>query len=435
MNAFLKKILKCVPCYTFFKRRWFGGRKRAGIFLYNNFLLPGLLRRAREKRVLKVVFTAWNVPMWKYHGVYRLMEKHPRFEPVVVLTPSPGKDDATRERDLAEMQKVFSSRGYRVWENVCWEEPTSFDFGNALRPDIVFFTQPYDPGKLTWSLCDKIFCYCHYGFTSVEAASWQHNNFMQNIAWKIFQPTRLTIKAAEKCALVGKKNCALTGYPTADEFSVALNPKSVRKSAVWKQQTGTPKRVIWAPHFSISDNALFHVSNFLRLHEAMLELAEEFRGKIQWAFKPHPFLLPTLRKPKYWGAERAEAYFSRWKNLDCGQVELGAYVDLFASADAIVHDCGSFTIEWLYTKKPGMYLMIPGSERKADALGHAALDCYYHGSEKAEIRRFLEEVVLGGNDPMKAARERFYEKYLLPPNGQSVAQNILDEIERGLGWK
>ena len=36
---------------------------------------------------------------------------------------------------------------------------------------------------------------------------------------------------------------------------------------------------------------------------------------------------------------------------------------------------------------------------------------------------------------MKAARERFYEKYLLPPNGQSVAQNILDEIERGLGWK
>ena len=434
MKAALKKILKCIPGYTFFRKRWFGGRKRAdkkraGIFLYNNFLLPGLLRRAREKRVLKVVFTAWNVPMWKYHSVYRLMEKHPRFEPVVVLTPSPDKDDATRERDLAEMQKVFSSRGYRVWENVCWEEPTSFDFGNALRPDIVFFTQPYAPGKLLRSLSDKIFCYCPYGFTNVAAEKWQHNNFMQNIAWKIFHARKETVDSAKICTLNKARNCVVSGYAFGDELSAEA------ENDPWKPHAGTPKRVIWAPHFSISDNALFHVSNFLRLHEVMLELAEEFRGKIQWAFKPHPFLLPTLRKPKYWGAERAEAYFSRWKNLDCGQVELGAYVDLFASADAIVHDCGSFTIEWLYTKKPGMYLMIPGSERKADALGHAALDCYYHGSEKAEIRRFLEEVVLGGNDPMKAARERFYEKYLLPPNGQSVAQNILDEIERGLGWK
>lgn len=434
MNAPLKKILKRVPGYVFFRKCWFCGRKRADIFLYNNFLLPILLRRARKKRILKVVFTAWNVSMWKYHSVYRLLEKHPRFDPVVVLTPSPGKDDATRERDLAEMQKVFSARGYKIHPKIFWNE-RKFIFDKSVRADIVFFTQPYFPLYLTRFAWNKIFCYCHYGFTSVEAAGWQHNNFMQNIAWKIFQPTLQTIEAAEKCAVVGKKNCVLTGYATADEFASSLDPKSDRESSVWKPQAGTPKRVIWAPHFSISDNAIFHVSNFLRLHEAMLELAEEFRGKIQWAFKPHPFLLPTLSKPEFWGRERAEAYFAKWKNMRDGQLELGAYVDLFASADAIVHDCGSFTVEWLYTKKPGMYLMIPGSERKADAIGHAALDCYYQGSGKAEIRRFLEDVVLGGNDPKKAERERFYEKYLLPPNGRSAAQNILDEIERGLGWK
>lgn len=399
------------------------------IIFYRSILLPRLLRKSRRKDVLKVVFSAWNTSMWKYHGIYELMSKHPRFEPIVVLCPSPGKDRKTREKELAEMQRIFSERGYRVWNKV-WQED-NFGFCKELLPDIVFFTQPYY-GPHWGEELKTIFCYCHYGFTSCEAVAWQHNNFMQNIAWKIFQPTKLTIEAAKKCAWVGARNCVHTGYPTADEFAEALRGNVV---SPWKPVTGTPKRIIWAPHFSIAENSIFRASNFLRLHQVMLELAEEFRGCVQWAFKPHPFLFPTLCKPEFWGEEKTKAYFKKWEDHDCAQSETGAYVELFSTSDAIIHDSGSFTIEYLYTQKPAMYLMIPGQERKADTLGKEALECYNHGSEKEEIRRFIEEVVLGGNDPKKEARERFYNKYLLPPNGQSVAQNILDEIERGLGWK
>ncbi|MGN0835459.1 MAG: hypothetical protein ACI4QA_06510 [Candidatus Spyradosoma sp.] len=392
-------------------------------------MLPILLRRARGKKTLKVVFTAWNVSMWKYHSVYRLMEKHPRFDPVVVLTPSPGFPLEARERDLAEMRKVFSERGYRIHPTIFWDE-RRLVFDKSVKADILCFTQPYFPKNLTRFTWNKIFCYCPYGFPSAAAEKWQHNNFMQNVAWKIFHERQETIEAAKTCTLNKAKNCVAVGYSFGDELSAERAERNP-----WKLQSGTPKRVIWSPHFSIADNAIFHLSNFLRLHEAMLELAEEFRGKIQWAFKPHPFLLPTLSKPEFWGRERAEAYFEKWKNMPNGQVELGAYADLFASSDAIVHDCGSFTIEYLYTRKPAMYLRIPGCERNADDLGNEALSCYYQGSEKAQIRRFLEDVVLGGNDPMRERRERFYEKYLKPPHRRSVAQNILDEIERGLGWK
>ena len=41
---------------------------------------------------------------------------------------------------------------------------------------------------------------------------------------------------------------------------------------------------------------------------------------------------------------------------------------------------------------------------------------------------FLENVVLGGNDPMKEQRLAFYNQYLLPPGGKSVAENIYQEI-------
>lgn len=416
---------------------WFGRlftfrallRKRAGILFYWHVVFPKIFESVQASKKVKVVFTAWNVSMWKYHGIYELMAKHPRFDPIVVFCPSPGKDRKTRERDLEEMRNVFSMRGYNIWEHIHWEN--GFDFGKDLKPDLVFFTQPYFPARY-WRGLKTIFCYCHYGFTSCEAATWQHNNFMQNIAWKIFQPTKLTIEAAKKCAWVRDKNCVHSGYPTADEFFNALHGNAV---SPWKAVTGIPKRIIWAPHFSISEKSIFRASNFLRLHQVMLDIAEEFRGRIQWAFKPHPFLFPTLCKTDYWGEEKTKAYFEKWKNLDCGQLEQGAYVELFSTSDAIIHDSGSFTIEYLYTQKPAMYLMIPGEERKADILGSEALECYYHGSEKEEIRHFIEDVVLGGNDPKKEERERFYNKYLLPPNGQSVAQNILDEIERGLGWK
>lgn len=431
MKTELKNSLKRIPGTRAGLRLYTAFRKHAEIFVYRKLLFPILLRRIKSRSKIRVAFTAWNVSMWKYHSVYQLMEKHPRFEPLVVLTPSPGKSPEVRDRDLAEMRKVFSERGYKIWETVLTDSKSGLDFGIELPADIVFFTQPYSPQKLTRDIYRKIFCYCPYGFTNVAAEKWQHNNFMQLIAWKIFHATQSTVNAAASCTTNKAENCVVSGYAFGDELSAE---RAVRDP--WKpQQAGTPKRVIWAPHFSIAENAIFHVSNFLRLHEAMLELAEEFRGKIQWAFKPHPFLLPTLSKPEFWGRERAEAYFEKWKNMPNGQVELGAYADLFASSDAIVHDCGSFTIEYLYTRKPAMYLRIPGCERNADDLGNEALSCYYQGSEKAEIRRFLENVVRGGNDPMREARERFFEKYLLPPHGRSVAQNILDEIERGLGWK
>ena len=49
-----------------------------------------------------------------------------------------------------------------------------------------------------------------------------------------------------------------------------------------------------------------------------------------------------------------------------------------------------------------------------------------------DVKRFLEEVVLDGNDDMKSVREQFYKDILLPPNGCSVAENIIREIKKEL---
>ena len=64
--------------------------------------------------------------------------------------------------------------------------------------------------------------------------------------------------------------------------------------------------------------------------------------------------------------------------------------------------------------------------------GKQAYSLHYIGSDEADIRIFIERQVLAGDDPMKAQREKFFQNYLLPPNGKSVAQNVIDDLVESL---
>ena len=60
---------------------------------------------------------------------------------------------------------------------------------------------------------------------------------------------------------------------------------------------------------------------------------------------------------------------------------------------------------------------------------------HYIGKTEEDIVKFIEDVVLKDNDPMKKQRDDFFNKNLLPPNGKSVAQNTMDEILKSLDIK
>ena len=60
--------------------------------------------------------------------------------------------------------------------------------------------------------------------------------------------------------------------------------------------------------------------------------------------------------------------------------------------------------------------------------GKQAMRQHYIGKCEEDIINFIENVVLKGDDPMKQGREDFYNQYLLPPNGKSVAENTMDVL-------
>lgn len=88
----------------------------------------------------------------------------------------------------------------------------------------------------------------------------------------------------------------------------------------------------------------------------MVTFAQKYKDKVQIVFKPHPMLYRTLCEHSEWGKERTDAYYSMWNNMSNTQLEEGDYTELFMQSDAMIHDCGSFILEYLAVDKPCMFL-------------------------------------------------------------------------------
>jgi DNA ligase (NAD+) len=59
----------------------------------------------------------------------------------------------------------------------------------------------------------------------------------------------------------------------------------------------------------------------------------------------------------------------------------------------------------------------------------------YLSKNKKDIIEFLEKIILKGADFMYPMRKQFYDKFLLPPNNKSVAENTLNDILKSLNKK
>ena len=140
---------------------------------------------------------------------------------------------------------------------------------------------------------------------------------------------------------------------------------------------------------------------------------------------------------KKWGKESADAYYDKWANLENGQLETGEFIDLFLTSDAMILDSISFIAEYTATNTPSLFTIGSTSRVRLNDFGAINFEVLYHTDNnlKEDIERFIVDVVINGNDTKKEERTEFVNKYLLPPNGKSSAENIydniLDEIQNG----
>jgi len=389
-------------------------------------------RRAVRKlqkvnRPLKVVFLTMYPSVWKYDSVYQLMQRDMRFNPIILVCPALDCEKDFMLKNTYETIKQFENRGYNVIN--AYDEKSGACLNiQKLKPDIIMYSSLWtghtDKKYDHIALRKYLKCYVNYGFCNI-GAEWGIASTFHGLMWRYFSECELNRQLAISLRPKEMQNMVVTGYPIYDEIMMADE-----SSAGWKNNSSKYKKVIWAPHHTISEQ-LVQFSTFLQNADAFLRIAEKYKDTVQFAFKPHPQLLTALYNHPDWGKERTDAYYAQWEKGENTVLVSGAYTALFKTSDAMIHDCGSFIVEYLYTQKPVMYLGV-NREEQSNEVGKRAYAAHYHGISAEDIERFITEVVINEKDTMQSVRNEFYQNILVPPNGKSVAENIIDEISKAL---
>lgn len=384
--------------------------------------------RIRRQDSVVVVFFASNVSMWRYQRLYEEMQKYPRFKPYIVISPLNAYSKEQKRECVKDLRHFFESRGIH-YIDYDTNRMKGYDVKNLLKPDLLFYPQPYYTVMCKehryYQFNDSLLAYYPYG-VSLRRERFCYDEDFHNRAWRRYYENEFTREDARLMSTVGDVNVVIVGHPTADEFLV-------HRKDVWKVQEKRKKRLVWAPHFTINGDGWSQNTCFLWMADFMLDLAQKYRDQIQLAFKPHPRLLSELYKNVDWGREKADAYYKKWKEMPNTQIECGEYMDLFMSSDAMIHDSGSFAAEYMYTGNPVMYVSKDMSHLYdvANGLGKIVYDAHYIADDIEKIERFVLDVLIAGDDPLKDARKSVI-SFLTPSNGKTVAENTMNDLLKEL---
>ena len=391
------------------------------------------IRSIKKRGKARILFIVSNLAMWRTQKLFDLLSSDNHFEVFIILASYASFDSDQKSNNLKELRQYFSKRGISFVEADNFSSPADY-VRKTIAPDIIFYPQQYlslyKNGLDSEYYDTYLLCYVPYALIVFDQG-WLYNQRFNNVAWRLYFPSYLhKINARDKAINKGV-NVRLVGEAISDLYFER------KHKDFWKKDVRRKKRIIWAPHFSIEEGGWLHRGSFLVLNQVMLELADKYKDQVQFAFKPHPRLLTELYNSQQWGKEKADAYYQKWADMPNTQLETGSYVDLFMTSDAMIHDCGSFTAEYHYTQNPVMFFTsdLDGVKKQLNELGLAAIDAHYIGSTAADIEHFIEQVVLKGEDPLKSARKEVFDKYLLPPNGRSAAENIYHDLLTSLGFE
>jgi hypothetical protein len=216
-----------------------------------------------------------------------------------------------------------------------------------------------------------------------------------------------------------RENHVAVGYPSFDSFN-RINIEEKKEGY---------KYVIWAPHHTLElEYGVLHRDSFLYYSEVMMEMVKKYHEEVVFIFRPHPLLKSKLYSHPAWGKKKTDDYYNDWNKRENTLLsETRDYIDDFILSDAIIHDSGSFTIEYLYTLKPALFIGERPNDEYLTPSAVAAFDCYHFADNREGIEKFIDSIVAEKEDIMHSKKVAFKNEYL-QVNDKQVAQNIIDDI-------
>ena len=388
-------------------------------------ILSGLKKKSKNGEKIRIGFYVVFDSVFPAEQVFQIFLKDKMFDPFILVIPDVSRGDENMFYQLDKTYKTLSSKYKNVYMSYNKKEKAFIDFSDKV--DMIFFANPYDP------MTDKLYTiqynsennclplYVSYGcMPDLYARKHIINMPSMNMCWKVFADTKENLEDYIKYTDVHGSNVILSGYCKMDNLALCRTKKRTRK------------KIIIAPHHTVA-HPLYPLSNFLSYHDFFLKLPDMYPD-IDFVFRPHPLLYPTLCRDDIWGKKKTDEYFAKieskpnmiWQNG-------GDYFDTFVNSDGMIHDCASFILEYLFTGHPCCY-MLHNEHEIEDIfmdLGKNCLKQYYQAFNEQQILNFIDNVIIAGKDPLKKSRQEYADKSL-KINYPHVSDAIIKHIKECL---
>jgi hypothetical protein len=403
--------------------------KRKLVSLYTNYLISFSerrnlknLKKIKNESPIRVLFLLVNVDTWKYNELYERLNANPFFDVKVAVCPFVTKGKDFLELEFQQSIEYCQKKGYNYIPAYDLQKNKSLPIKKLLKPHLVCFQNPNLISLWEFSIYGFLDCltlYVPYSFRIDNLYEYGFNNPLVNLSWLSIYETKMHKDMAIAHAKNKGINVQALGFPHLDSF------RKMEITSPWKPQEKIKKKIIWAPHWTIKgiqDTGL-DWSCFLDYADLFLKLAKQYQSQLQFAFKPHPFLKPTLEQHNCWGLEKTNLYYEAWNALSNGQVIEGDYVPFFNESDALIHDGGSFMVEYLLQNKPIAYTFKDRNPNdKFNEFGKLAFEVHHHLCNEQDVENFVK-MILANQAPLEQKRQELVNDQL-DRDGLPVSEKI-----------
>lgn len=352
--------------------------------------------------------------------IFTIMINDKDFQPTIVIVPdiARGKEHMIRTYQETKAFLLNKFGPQYILDGYDIKSDTYFDYSEKF--DIIASNCPYNEmlhayHKLSYlNTKDVLTVHTVYGYFISKYG--EKNLFPKleiSCLWRIFLDTPYTLKSYKNKSLCHGKNAITLGYPKMDSL------------AKYKEKERDRKAIIIAPHHTVNVPSL-PLSNFLAYYNLILELPTLFPN-VDFIFRPHPLLFTHLVNKGYWTENEVTEYLKQIEEKGIFYSHGGDYFKLFCNSDAIIHDCGSYITEWLFTGKPCCFVAKDDSIFNFfTKLGKESIKYYKIAYSREQIIDFIQSVVDNTNFEYYKNTKEIKEKIMV--NYPNVSQKIVDYL-------
>lgn len=343
-----------------------------------------------------------------------------KFEVVIIASPDimRGEENMLEQLNLvidhfSENDGVVVRSAYDYSTGEYKDCSCDLDYACIINPYETMTTEVCRSEYLLSKNVRTFFIHYTYSVSKFDLDLYCQNHFKN--FWRVYLSSAITRHEIELNGGV-TDNVKVVGYPKLDTVNYKSN-----------SEDGRIKKIIIAPHHTFGYKHI-NIGAFKKFSKAYLELPKRY-PHVNFVFRPHPLWKINLKEALGWTNEEINTFIDElMANPNVSYSTEFNYIELFNDSDALIHDCGSFVVEYLHTSKPCCFMMNDvGVYRNFNSMGKMGLDAHYQAMNVQDVFDFIDDVVLNQCDEMQVDREKMIKNYLLF-NGQKASNLIIDDI-------